>query len=111
MKCWQAASRDFPFCLAWANASWTGIWYGAADRVLQEQTYPGPEDHRAHFESLLPAFQDDRYLRVDGKPMFLIFQPTDLSSEDVALWQSMAREAGLPGCTSLASSITRRKRR
>lgn len=88
---------DFPFCLAWANASWTGIWYGAADRVLQEQTYPGPEDHRAHFESLLPAFQDDRYLRVDGKPMFLIFQPTDLSSEDVALWQSMAREAGLPG--------------
>ncbi len=88
---------DFPFCLAWANASWTGIWYGAADRVLQEQTYPGPEDHRAHFESLLPAFQDDRYLRVDGKPLFVIFQPMDLSSEDVALWQSMAREAGLPG--------------
>lgn len=88
---------NFPFCLAWANASWTGIWYGAADRVLQEQTYPGPEDHRAHFESLLPAFQDDRYLRVDGKPLFVIFQPMDLSSEDVALWQSMAREAGLPG--------------
>src|ERR1700730_1489214 len=29
---------DFPFCLGWANQSWTGIWHGAADRVLIEQT-------------------------------------------------------------------------
>lgn len=87
----------FPFCLAWANASWTGVWYGAADRVLQEQTYPGAEDHRAHFESLLPAFRDGRYIRVDDKPLFVVYQPGDLSAEDVALWQSLARAAGLPG--------------
>jgi len=37
---------DFPFCLCWANQSWTGIWHGAPRRTLIEQTYPGPEDHR-----------------------------------------------------------------
>ncbi|HBG60122.1 MAG TPA: glycoside hydrolase family 99-like domain-containing protein [Anaerolineaceae bacterium] len=88
---------DFPFCLAWANASWTGIWYGAGERILQEQTYPGMEDHRAHFEALLPAFQDPRYIRVDGKPLFLIFQPMDLSADVIAFWQRLALSAGLPG--------------
>ena len=39
------------FCLAWANQTWTGIWHGAADRVLMEQTYPGPEDDQAHFDA------------------------------------------------------------
>ena len=59
----QSGRPDFPFCLGWANATWTGIWYGAPGRVLVEQTYPGEEDHRVHFESLLPAFMDPRYFR------------------------------------------------
>lgn len=88
---------DFPFCLAWANASWTGIWYGAGDRVLMEQTYPGLDDHRAHFETLLPAFQDKRYIHVDDKPLFVIYQPSDLTKEIIQYWQDMACQAGLPG--------------
>ena len=38
---------DFPFCLGWANQTWTGVWHGAADRILIEQTYPGADDHAA----------------------------------------------------------------
>lgn len=88
---------DFPFCLAWANQSWTGIWHGNPDKVLIEQTYPGYDDHLAHFNALLPAFLDPRYLRVDGKPIFLIFQPGELSVEVIQLWQRLAQKAGLPG--------------
>lgn len=91
----QSGRPDYPFCLGWANASWTGIWYDAADRVLMEQTYPGEDDHRNHFNYLLPAFSDYRYMKVDGKPIFLIFQPSDLSRKDIELWRSMARSAGL----------------
>src|SRR5215470_4294323 len=47
---------DFPFCLCWANQSWTGIWHGAPNTVLIEQTYPGPDDYRRHFDFLLRAF-------------------------------------------------------
>jgi len=87
------------FCLAWANQTWSGIWHGASDRVLMEQTYPGPEDEQAHFDSLLPAFRDERYLRVDDRPVFYVFRPEDLpdAAAFVDRWQGMARAAGLPG--------------
>src|SRR5262249_41646184 len=55
---------DFPFCLAWANESWTGIWHGAPHRMLVQQTYPGLADHEAHFRVWLRAFEDARYVTV-----------------------------------------------
>lgn len=88
---------DFPFCLGWANQSWTGIWHGEPDRLLMEQTYPGIDDHTAHFSSLLPAFKDKRYLQVDAKPIFFVFQPSDLDAAWVELWQRLAKKAGFPG--------------
>jgi len=90
---------DFPFCLAWANETWTGIWHGAPGRILIEQTYPGEEDHIAHFNTLLPAFFDDRYIKVNQKPLFLIYSPLDLPnpSETLALWQELAVKSGLKG--------------
>ncbi|HVM07302.1 MAG TPA: glycoside hydrolase family 99-like domain-containing protein [Acidimicrobiales bacterium] len=94
-----SGTPDFPFCLAWANQTWSGIWHGAEDRILMEQTYPGPEDDRAHFEYLLPAFDDDRYLKVDGRPVFYVFRPEQLP-DPVAFtrrWQDMARAHGLAG--------------
>ena len=68
------ADRSFTqrFCLAWANESWTGVWHGAPGRVLMEQTYPGEVDNAAHFEAVLPAFSDPRYICVDGRPLFYI---------------------------------------
>jgi hypothetical protein len=90
---------DFPFCLAWANQTWSGAWLGAPDRVLIEQTYPGPEDERRHFEHVLPAFADRRYLRVDGKPLFYVFRPELLPDPAgfVEHWRNLAAAAGLPG--------------
>ena len=44
---------DFPFCLCWANATWSGIWHGNPKRILMEQAYPGAEDYEAHFRELL----------------------------------------------------------
>lgn len=90
---------DFPFCLCWANETWSGIWVGAPNRTLLEQTYPGRADHEAHFATLRAAFSDPRYIRVDGKPMFLIYRPEKLPDpvETLAFWRSMAVEAGLGG--------------
>lgn len=95
----SSGEPDLPFCLCWANHSWSNIWQGVADRMLIEQTYPGMDDHRRHFEWLLTAFHDPRYIRVDGKPMFLIYNPPDIP--DVArvmdYWRQLAAQAGLPG--------------
>lgn len=90
---------EISFCLAWANQTWSGIWHGAADRILTEQLYPGLDDERAHFETVLPAFRDERYLRVDDRPVFYVFRPEELPNPSgfIDHWQSLARAAGLPG--------------
>lgn len=95
----SSGEPDFPFCLCWANDSWTGLWHGAPDRILIEQTYPGREDHVRHFESLLPAFCDERYVTVEGKPVFLVHLPFAIPDVQSAidLWRNMAVKAGLPG--------------
>jgi len=90
---------DFPFCLGWANESWTGIWHGCSDRVLVEQTYPGTKDEEAHFNSLLPAFTDSRYMKVAGRPIFFIYKPHLLpdSKRFVEHWRELALKSGLKG--------------
>lgn len=105
----KSGEPDFPFCLCWANQTWTGIWHGAPNRVLIEQTYPGEADHRAHFETLLPAFHDPRYIRVDGKPLFVLYQPNDIvdAPNALRLWRDMARRAGLPGLYLVGNDVGR----
>lgn len=95
---------DFPFCLGWANHSWsTKTW--AKEKVLRktnmiaEQLYLGEEDYIRHFEYVLPAFLDKRYITVDGCPVFVIYDPLaipDMSSF-ISLWRRLAVENGLKG--------------
>jgi len=88
---------DFPFCLCWANESWSGIWHGAPNRILIEQPYPGLDDEIAHFHFLVKAFTDARYITVDGKPLFLVYCPNKLPEPRRVTdhWRKLAKEAGL----------------
>ena len=98
-------SPDFPFCVAWANQTWSGIWHGAPDKVLIEQSYPGVDDEAAHFEYLRKAFEDPRYITVCGRPVLFVYQPDDLPqpARFVEQWQKMAHDAGLGGLYLVAS--------
>lgn len=89
----------FPFCLAWANQTWSGIAHGAPRRTLITQTYPGREDEKAHFASVLPALFDPRYLRIDGRPLFMVYRPELLpqARDFTDHWRQLAADAGLPG--------------
>lgn len=90
---------DFPFCLSWANESWTRRWDGGSQHILMEQTYGDEREWEAHFYELLPAFRDPRYIQVDGKPMFLIYRPTDIPrcDEMLGFWRRLAQEHELNG--------------
>ena len=88
---------DFPFCLAWANESWKGFWHGLEDRnTLIEQKYPGKEDYIAHFNAVLPAFKDKRYIRCNGHPMFFIYRSDCLPDDFIETWQELAKKNGIP---------------
>ena len=96
----SSGKPDFPFCLAWANESWKGFFHGVNGReVLIEQEYPSEQDRIDHFYSVLPAFKDARYMQVDSKPLFMIYNPFSLPDARgfISLWQKLAKENGLAG--------------
>lgn len=87
---------NFPFCLCWANENWTRRWDGGENDILLQQNYCA-EDDLAHIQSLFPAFRDPRYIRIDGKPLFLVYR-TELLPEPArtaAIWRDAARKAGI----------------
>ncbi len=95
---------DFPFCICWANHTWSNkTWNRKSamqqDTVLMEQTYPGTEDDIAHFKSLLPAFRDSRYMTVDGKLIFVIYDPLKFINIErfIETWRKLAEKNGLSG--------------
>lgn len=106
----ESGRPDFPFCLGWANHSWTtGTWQkdGRESRtMIAEQTYPGDEDILTHFNYVVRAFKDKRYITVDGKPLFLIFDPYSIPNVErfIEKWQKLAVEHGLKGIHFVAYS-------
>lgn len=101
----SSGSPDFGFCLAWANIRWGGLPYGDKfERLLMEQEYPGIEDYTRHFNEILPAFQDKRYMRIDGKPIFVVYNPAGLpdARQFIDHWQQLARQNGLDGLYLIA---------
>lgn len=95
----HSGKPDFPFCLGWANHSWkTGTWTrDGSDQMIAEQQYLGESDYTMHFNYVLPAFKDPRYITVDGKPLFVIFDPYGLPMDFILTWRKLATENGLPG--------------
>jgi hypothetical protein len=95
----KSGEPNFSFCLAWANQSWTGIWHGAPDRILIEQTYPGVQDYEAHFYELLDSFTDERYIKIEGKPLFVVYKPQGLPEPKLFtdIWRELAIKSGLKG--------------
>ena len=87
---------EFPFCLCWANEPWTRAWDGRSQDVLVEQTYDADDDRR-HGRWLARAFGDERYLRVDGKPLFLVYRANNLpdSSRTTDIWREEAAREGM----------------
>ena len=100
----ESGKPDFPFCLCWANHTWSNKTWLNSKRSIREQTlveqkYLGDKDYIDHFYALLPAFRDPRYIKVDDKPLFVIYNPIDIPemTRFIDLWKSLAVQNGLKG--------------
>ena len=97
----ESGKPDYPFCLCWANHSWYQKTWDPTkpDKLLIEQTYPGEQDYIDHFNAMLPAFKDRRYMKVDGKLIFGIFSSDRIPSFSLMkdIWNRLAKENGLEG--------------
>ena len=100
----DSGKPNFPFCLCWANESWKKkSWSkdGAVfdSKLLAEQTYPGEQDIVNHFNTRLKAFKDQRYMKHEGRLIYMIYRPLDYPDVQtfMDIWQRLAKENGLPG--------------
>lgn len=96
----QDKSIDLPFCLSWANETWSKRWDGLNFHLLIRQTHPADKARwKLHFEYLVKAWSDDRAIKVDGKPVFVIYRPQNIPEIEGMLdyWRELAHQAGLPG--------------
>ena len=92
-----SGSPDFPFALCWANEEWTRNWDASTGRVLMPQEFSDADD-LAHIRWLATAFADDRYIRIDGRPLMLIYRAQQLPDpkRTFDLWREEAQKLGLP---------------
>ena len=100
----RSKQPDFPFCFCWANHSWLKKNWNAKTGILdktmlQEQLYPGVKDIKAHFDYLLPFFKDERYYKIEGRPVFVLYVLNDIPDpiQLMNIWNDMAKQNGLPG--------------
>ncbi|QXH51545.1 glycoside hydrolase family 99-like domain-containing protein [Pseudomonas fakonensis] len=97
---------DMPFCLCWANENWTRRWDAAEHEVLIAQRYL-PDDDLNFIKSLVPIFEDTRYIRVDGKPFLIVYRPQHLpdAGKTLLVWRDYCREIGI-GEIHLCAALT-----
>lgn len=99
----KSGEPDFPFCLGWANESWKAkVWdfnSTKRDRTLIEQLYPGDQDYKDHFYEILDAFKDNRYMRKNNKPIFVIYKPFLIPDVKnlIEIWNELAKIEGVEG--------------
>jgi len=87
---------DYPFCICWANENWTRAWDGLTRNILIEQHY-SEEDDLAHIRHLIPILEDRRYIRIEGKPLVLLYRVEALpnAQQTAERWRTETRRAGL----------------
>ncbi len=92
----KLGTPDFPFCLAWANQNWTRGWDGGEKKLLVEQRYSA-EDDLHHIRWLCGVFSDPRYIRIDGKPLFLVYLSSEIPDRKATTdrWREEARRLGI----------------
>lgn len=94
----KSSAPDFPFCVCWANETWSRRWDGQDDQILIGQDYLQYNVER-HFGYLESAFKDPRYLKVDDKPIFIIYRIDQIPNieETIIEWRAQAQKIGLKG--------------
>lgn len=97
IKAWAEDSEiSFPFCLCWANESWTRRWDGRDDQKLISQ-YHSPEDDIAFIRHIAEYLRSDKYIRIGGKPLVVVYRPDKLpdAASTARRWRTWCLENGI----------------
>lgn len=84
------------YCISWANEPWTNGWVSADNDILISHDNRDESDWDAHFDYLSKFFNDERYIRVDGKPLIILYFPDILQrcTSMINRWRTLAEIRG-----------------
>ena len=117
---------NMPFCFCWANGTWARTWSNIGyvnswsekfenkgdceSSILLEQNYGGYEQWKAHLEYLLPFFDDERYIKIENKPVFLFFKPDDIPvlSKMLSCWRELLNLKGYEGIYAIGINVPKK---
>lgn len=109
----KSGKPDFPFCLCWANESWTRRWDGAKHKILIAQEH-SKNDDIAFIRDIIPALRDDRYIRINGKPLLIVYRinlfPNPKKTAEI--WRKECKTVGIGDiylCAAQSFGITNPK--
>ncbi|EGJ51981.1 glycoside hydrolase family 99-like domain-containing protein [Desulfocurvibacter africanus] len=90
-------SLDLPFCLHWANESWSRRWDGRVDSELLIRQRHSPEDDIRFIKDIEPALRDERYIRIDGKPLLGVYRADEFPDlrATAERWREYCVRAGI----------------
>ena len=103
---YSRADINFPYCISWANETWTKRWIGDSKSIIQEQKHtPDRTLWEKHFYYLLKFFKDKNYIKIDNKPVFTIYQPIMVEELEkmMLIWNELATKEGLEGIYFIAT--------
>ncbi|HRH77670.1 MAG TPA: glycoside hydrolase family 99-like domain-containing protein, partial [Cellvibrionaceae bacterium] len=91
----KSGSPGLPFCLCWANENWTRAWDGLERQLLIKQDY-NDKDSKDHINWFIDVFKDERYIKIDGRPLLLIYRLDHLPDTKglIGEWRKAVRNAG-----------------
>jgi lipopolysaccharide biosynthesis protein len=97
-------AMNIDFCFCWANENWSRRWDGSENDMLMAQNH-SPEDDIAFIEAMFPAFADPRYIRIDDKPLLIVYRASILpdAKATAARWRKRAQENGFAGLYLVAA--------
>lgn len=103
-------SLDFPYCLCWANHDWTMAWVNKKDDIIFSQDYSDEKDWDEHFNYFLSYFKDDRYIKINGKPLLIIYQNPRQDNRKYYVkmldyWNDLAKKNGFVGICFTFQSV------
>lgn len=64
---------DIPFCFNWATENWTALWDGGNKQIMLEHVL-NEEDDEKFMADILPYMKDSRYIKIEGKPVLVIYR-------------------------------------
>ena len=105
------------FCFIWDNSTWKRTWSNVkfgndwgiqnvnnsedqSNGILAELIYGNEKDWKIHFDYLLDFFKDDRYIKIDNRPVFGIFNQdngTEKLKQMCLYWDNLSKKKGFSG--------------